>query len=162
MAWYSTAINAILRRGLFISGTVRVGYTEKDHNITLNRMIFTNRSTIGVMLIDSIMQCYTLELSARKQDGVKNCIVPGKYEVKMQWSTRFKMNTPHLQNVPGRTFIEIHPGNKPSDTDGCILLGKTKDTDWVGSSRAAYNELIPKIEKKLTAGKLYINIVGNV
>ena len=128
----------------------------------LNRFIFSERSTIGELFFESKFECYTLELSARKQSGVKNCIPHGKYEILMQWSARFGMNTPHLQNVPDRTFIEIHPGNKPEDTEGCILLGQGKDTDWVSSSRAAYQALIPKIEAKLAQGKFYIDIVGSV
>lgn len=127
----------------------------------LNRVTFTDKSTIGDLFLEGVRQCYTLELSSRKQDGVKNCIPAGSYEILMEWSTRFQMNTPHLQKVPGHTFIEIHPGNKPEDTEGCILLGQTVDTDWVGSSRAAYQALIPKIEKKLETGKLFIGITGN-
>lgn len=110
--------------------------------------------------MDGEMQCFALEPSARKQDGVKNCIPAGKYEITMQYSARFGMDTPHLQDVPGRTFIEIHPGNKPGDTEGCILLGQGKDIDWVSNSRAAYQALIPKIEKKLELGKFYIEITG--
>lgn len=133
-----------------------------DDTMILNRLIFTDKSTIGELHIDSTWQCFTLELSARKQPGIKNCITPGKYEIQMQWSARFGMNTPHLQNVPDRTFIEIHPGNKPEDTDGCILLGQGKDTDWVSNSRAAYQALISKIEAKLAQGKFYIDITGSV
>lgn len=132
----------------------------KDQDMTLTREEYTDKSTIGKMLLDGEFQCFTLELSARKQEGVKNCIPAGRYEIKMQYSARFTMDTPHLQNVPGRTFIEIHPGNKPEDTEGCILLGKTKDTDWVGSSRLAYQDLIPKIEAKLAQEKLYLEVIG--
>ena len=132
-----------------------------DDMMTLNRTTFTDKSTIGELYIDSALECFTLELSVRKQSGVKNCIPCGKYEILMLWSARFQMNTPHLQNVPDRTFIEIHPGNKPEDTEGCILLGQGKDTDWVSNSRAAYQALIPKIETKLAQGKFYIDITGN-
>jgi len=133
----------------------------KESRLVLSRTTFTDKSTIGDLYLGGVHQCFTLELSARKQEGVKNCIPCGRYEVVMQWSARFQMNTPHLLNVPGRTFIEIHPGNKPADTEGCILLGQTKDTDWVGSSRAAYNELVPKIEACIESGKLFIEIAGN-
>lgn len=133
----------------------------EDQEIILNRTTFTDRSTIGELFVDGKLECYTLELSARIQPGVKNCIPAGRYEIVMLWSTRFNMNTPHIQNVPGRTFIEIHPGNKPDDTEGCILPGKTKNMDWVGSSRVAYTTLIPKIEKKLADGKLFLAITGN-
>jgi hypothetical protein len=137
------------------------GYIMDTPAMTLNRFIFTDNSTIGDLSLDGIHQCWSLELSARVKEGRKVCIPAGRYEILIQWSSRFNMNTPHLLNVPGRTFIEIHPGNKPSDTEGCILLGQTKDVDWVGSSRAAYKELLPKLEDKLTKGKLYIGITGN-
>lgn len=128
--------------------------------LVLNRDTFTDRSTIGMVLLDDKFQCYSLELSCRKHDGGKVCIPSGRYELQMQWSTRFNMNTPHLLNVPERTFIEIHPGNKPEDTEGCILLGQTKVTDWIGGSRAAYEELMPKLEAKMKLGKFYIEING--
>lgn len=134
------------------------GYVESK--LILIRKTITDQSTIGDLSLDGVFQCYTLELSCRKQDGKKTCIPSGTYEVLMQWSTRFQMNTPHLQNVPGCTFIEIHPGNSAKDTEGCILLGQTQDIDWVGASRAAYKELIPKIEDRLTRGKLFIEITG--
>lgn len=133
-----------------------------DQVIALNRIIFTNRSTIGVILIKNVFECYTLELSARKQVDVKNCILVGKYEIRMRWSPRFRMHLPGLLNVPGRTDVEIHPGNKPEDTNGCILPGQNHKLDWVGSSKAAYNKLVPKLENILKEGPLFINITGNV
>lgn len=164
MAWLSTVFRATIGQDPAISVQIpfsMTGDTEVEAHMILNRVTFTDKSTIGNLLLDGLLQCFTLELSARKQDGVKNCIRPGNYEVIMEWSARFQMNTPHLLNVPGRTFIEIHPGNKPDDTEGCILLGQTVDTDWVGSSRAAYQELMPKLARKLASGKLYIGITGN-
>ena len=133
----------------------------EPETMTLNRSIFTDRSTIGEIYLDGKFECYSLELTTRYIPNQKNCIPAGKYEMLMQYSTRFKMDTPHLQNVPGRTFIEIHPGNKPEDTEGCILVGQTISTDWVGSSRAAYKELIPKLEARLKLGKVYIEITGD-
>lgn len=156
-------LRILLDRGIAVSVNFGFRWTGdvEEKELTINRVIFTDKSTIGDVLLDGAFQCYSLELSARVKEGIKNCIPPGRYEILMQYSSRFKMETPHLQNVPGRTFIEIHPGNKPADTEGCILLGQTKDVDWVGSSRAAYAALIPKLEEKLSRGKLYISITGN-
>lgn len=132
-----------------------------DPQMTLNRLIFTNNSTIGDLSLDGEFLCYTLELSARKQDGVKNCIPPGTYEVQITYSTRFKKDMPLIVNVPGFEGIRIHPGNSSVSTDGCILVGKSKTTDWIGESVAAFNDLYPKIEARLKLGKLYIGITGN-
>jgi hypothetical protein len=159
---FGSFVNDVLIRLGLISVAIPFNWTGdmEEQDMILTRRDYTDRSTIGDLYLDSVFQCYTLELSTRKQEGVKNCIPSGKYEILMQYSARFEMDTPHLQNVPGRTFIEIHPGNKPEDTEGCILLGQTKEADWVGSSRVAYQELVPKIESKLAQGKLYLEIIG--
>lgn len=126
----------------------------------LTRNTMTDRSTIGDLFLDGKFQCYTLELTCRKQVGVKNCIPAGKYEVQITYSTRFKRDMPLLLDVPGYEGIRIHTGNSESNTDGCILVGNSKTNDWVGESVAAFNDLYPKIEERLKLGKLYIEIVG--
>jgi hypothetical protein len=136
------------------------GYKKPMGNdLILSRMIFTNQSTIGELCIDGEHECWTLEPTSRQGNGPV-CIPAGRYEILMQWSTRFKIDTPHIQNVPGRTFIEIHPGNFPKDTHGCILPGVTKDTDSVGNSREAYLKLVNKIEQNLSVGKCWLEISG--
>lgn len=131
-----------------------------EADLILNRMIFTDRSTIGELFLDNIFQCYTLEDTCRKSLGVKPCIPSGKYEVQITYSTRFKKDMPILLNVPGYEGIRIHRGNSDIDTVGCILVGKSKDNDWIGESVLAFNELYPQIEKKLKHGKLFIEISG--
>jgi hypothetical protein len=54
----------------------------------------------------------------------------GTYSIKMVWSTRFDRPTPHLLDVPGRTEIELHGGNKATDSDGCILCAEKRLDDW--------------------------------
>jgi hypothetical protein len=133
------------------------GYTQtKMIDFRIERFEFSPNSTIGCMKLDGATQCYTLEPSL--QAPIHPAIPEGRYELVMQFSARFKMDTPHLLNVPGRDFIEIHPGNSSKDTEGCILPGKTKDVDWVGDSRAAYVELVPKIESYLRDGQLFVDV----
>lgn len=134
-------------------------------SLTLERNVFTDNSTTGEIRFDGVFQCYSLEPTCRKESASKYKAIPaGRYELLMQWSTRFQMDTPHLQNVPDRTFIEIHPGNfeneQKQDSEGCILLGQSKDVDYVGESRAAYQELVKLIEQQLQNGRFYINIMG--
>ena len=52
---------------------------------------------------------------------------------------------PHVEGVPGFDAIELHSGNKPSDTHGCGLVGYTWSTDYVGQSRAALEALLVKM-----------------
>ncbi len=116
--------------------------------ITVFRRCFTEKSTIGGMEIDGAFQCYTLEPRRDRSIGKPYCIPPGTYKYAMQYSPRFEMATPHLQDVPGFFLIEIHPGNTQRDTEGCTLVGQVYEPstpDFIGKSRLAYAELIDKI-----------------
>lgn len=90
-------------------------------------------------------------------DGPKvygeTAIPAGTYNVVITPSQRFKRDLPMVENVPGFQGIRIHPGNTAEDTDGCILVGKAKGPDSVTDSRAAFNELFPKIKTALDAGE---------
>lgn len=69
---------------------------------------------------------------------------------------------PHVVDVPDRTDILIHPGNFPSDTLGCILVGQTKGTDYIGESRAAFDKLWPIIQERTDNKMLFITVLGGI
>jgi hypothetical protein len=48
-----------------------------------------------------------------------------------------------LTGVPGRTNVQIHTGNTPDDSEGCILVGMKLGDDLcsVIDSRKAYDAL---------------------
>ena len=50
-----------------------------------------------------------------------------------------------LQGVPGHENVQIHTGNTPDDTKGCILIGKQLGPDLctiaAGTSKPAYQDL---------------------
>jgi hypothetical protein len=99
-------------------------------------------SILGKMSIDGVFQCFTLEPSA---SAAFPCTPPGRYLVQLLFSPRFQEITPHIENVPGRSLIEIHPGNDPQNTEGCTLVGETESKDWLGSSRDAFQALMAKL-----------------
>lgn len=131
-------------------------------NILLQRRDFTAKSTIGVLYVDGVFQCYTLEDADRKleEGGVKipgeTAIPRGHYRVIIDWSNRFKRELPRLLDVPNYVGVRIHPGNGPEDTEGCILPGTgipARQPDWLLNSRAAFGVLFNKIEAALELGE---------
>lgn len=87
-------------------------------NLKLLRIERNYDCTIGVMLVDEQIVCYTLELPWRHNKLNISCIPAGTYP----WIKRDD-GTILLQNTSPRTGILIHVGNYPSDTQGCILPG---------------------------------------
>lgn len=129
--------------------------------LTLKRNIFTDKSTLGELYVDGMFQCFTLEDTCRRvKEKGKTAIPSGRYQVIINDSARFKRKLPRLLNVPNYEGILIHPGNTADDTDGCILVGEDKTVNAVGSSRAAFNELFPKIEAALAKGEVWITVMG--
>ena len=57
-----------------------------------------------------------------------------------------KKQVPGIFNVPGRSDIEIHPGNRAPDSRGCILVGQQIGNDVVFSSRLAFDALLAKLK----------------
>lgn len=139
--------------------------------LTLNRKIKDNITSIGEMLIDGVFDCFTLEdkdrgltqfmqLSEVEKLKVQNetAIPTGRYEVAINYSNRFKRLMPILLNVPDYAGVRIHWGNYCKDTDGCILLGTTKDKDFIGHSVDAFNAFMEKLTEALKTEKVFITI----
>lgn len=131
-------------------------------NLLLQRRDFTDKSTIGLLYVDQVFQCYALEDPDRKlEDGGekipgKTAIPRGKYRIIIDWSNRFKRELPRLLDVPNYVGVRIHPGNGPEDTEGCILPGTgipSNRQDWLLNSRAAFDVLFNKIEAALELGE---------
>ena len=135
------------------------------------RTQFGKDATNGLLFIDGIFECYTLE---DQYQAVKvmheTCIPEGTYDIKFRktggfhakYSARYKnahYGMLHLQDVPGFTYILIHTGNTDEHTSGCLILGETQqDLDinfngMVGSSAVAYKKMYAKVANQLLQGK---------
>lgn len=134
--------------------------------IKLTRHSFTNTSTISDIQVDGEWCCFCLEdidrrLETHPDAKIKGqtAIPLGRYRIIRTMSPRFKKVLPLLLDVPGFSGVRIHSGNSPKNTDGCILPGMTRSTDWVGDSRKAFALLDGKIRSALSAGdSVYITI----
>lgn len=115
--------------------------------ITVKRLHKTDTSTIGELLIDGIFECYTLEDIERPVKIKSETAIPkGTYKVIINQSNRFKRLMPLVLNVPNFEGIRIHSGNTNHDTEGCILVGRTRSANYIGQSRKAYEKLFKKMQ----------------
>ena len=137
--------------------------------LRLTRTIFTDKSTIGMLSVDGVFECYILEDMVREIPGQpvdswkvhgKTAIPQGRYRIERTMSGRFGKVLPLLIKVPGYEGVRIHPGNKPEDTEGCLLPGLHKGHDVVTESRDAFKLLDELIEESLEIGQVWIEIEG--
>jgi Family of unknown function (DUF5675) len=130
--------------------------------ITVRRQVFTEQSTVGQMFINGKFECFTLEDRVRPAKiKSETAISAGTYQLVINVSARFGIRLPLLVDVPEFSGIRIHPGNAAADTDGCILVGQNKSADFVGSSKLAFQALMPKLEKAAALQKITIEIIND-
>jgi len=124
-------------------------------NLLLNRETFTDKSTIGSLLIDGHFFCYTLEDVVRGGNKIpgKTAIPYGTYKIIINMSNRFKQLMPQLLDVPKFEGIRIHSGNTAEDTEGCILVGFKKGIDIVTESRLAFKCLFASFQSAINHGE---------
>ena len=94
--------------------------------LMLVRDSFSSCSTDGVLFVDSLPFCNTLEpaIGKKVKYGKGCCIAPGIYSVDFHYSPKFGKYMLTLCGVRGRSGILMHSGNTPDDTAGCILVGQ--------------------------------------
>lgn len=121
-------------------------------------------ATLGVLFVDGVFQCFTLEdpirqderpVSAWKVPG-DTAIPSGRYGVSVTHSPRFNRQLPLLNGVPGFEGVRIHPGNRSSDTEGCIIPGRIRGQASVMESRLAFEMLYARM--MLANGPMWIEI----
>jgi len=77
----------------------------------------------GVLKLNETPFCVTLEREWRENRPNESCIPTGQYTCSIVNSPRFGV-TWEVKNVPGRTNILFHPGNRIDDSLGCIILAQ--------------------------------------
>lgn len=82
----------------------------------------------------------------------RTAIPVGTYAVKLYNSPKHGPDTPELVDVPGFQHIQIHSGNGPQDTEGCLLFGLARDETQVLRSRQACTWLRAEIVRTIAAG----------
>jgi hypothetical protein len=127
-----------------------------------------NDTTLGALFIDGHWQCHTLEdviRPAGEKVYGETAIPAGRYKLILSMSNRFKKIMPEVVAVPGFAGIRIHAGNTAKDTEGCLLLGQTRnvETRSIGQSKLALQAFTTKIPAVWDAkGELWITYVNPV
>ena len=135
------------------------------------RTQFGKDATNGMLFIDGVFECFTLEDEVRDVKVHSESAIPlGEYEIKLRTEGGFhskytaRYGAMHkgmlwLQDVPNFKWILVHTGNTDQHTAGCLLIGETQqDLDkgkdgFIGGSGDAYKKMYPKVADALLAGE---------
>tara|TARA_R100001594_G_scaffold93641_1_gene127892 strand:- start:90 stop:575 length:486 start_codon:yes stop_codon:yes gene_type:complete len=117
-------------------------------NLLLIRDTMTDASTMGKLFLNGEEFCDTLELAWKDNQRSISCIPAGEYKVRLRLpresATRDYIHL-LVQDVPNRSYILVHIGNTTADTKGCILVGQSRQQDFVGNSTLAMELIIKEI-----------------
>jgi hypothetical protein len=114
--------------------------------------------TTGLLLAQPDLSLYTLEDPWRDNQKGISCIPVGTYRCIFSMSQRFQKLMPELLNVPGRTGIRIHAGNTTADTEGCPLVGMSRDRDTILYSQKALGYFKDWLADALMVGAVYCEV----
>lgn len=117
-----------------------MGARVLDRKVTLIRIAMTPRVTLGVLKLDDMPLCVTLEDPWNNNKRGVSCIPTGVYKCVPHSGPKYK-NVWRLENVPGRDAILIHAGNSTKDTEGCILVGSEFSGEIILRSQLALDKL---------------------
>lgn len=130
--------------------------------IELCRHSYSPAGTFGTLTVGDL-ELATCELPWHGNKPGESCIPEGVYDLQMRESPVVQRSSGgefargwEVCDVPGRTFIMLHPANWPGELQGCISVGLAfgviAGQIGVSSSREAFRKLmaaIPEGENEL-------------
>ena len=126
-------------------------------NVKIKRFNDSGDEALGVVIIDDIPFCLSLEQSWNENKVSQSCIPTGEYVCKWHKSPKYGWCY-IVTEVEGRSHILFHAGNTRNDTRGCILLGDKIGQVFAGGSSVlnsrktikAFHQRMQKSDFKLT------------
>ena len=134
---------------------LRLERKYRNNNYCIDKLYINGKYFSDVLEDPDRGSTDTMSLEEIKKIKIKGntCIPYGTYNITITYSPRFKKNLPLLNNVKGFDGIRIHSGNKPQDTEGCLLPGFNKVKGQVIDSRVTTDKLIAQIQQALDKGE---------
>lgn len=139
--------------------------------ILVRRFLSNSNSTLGVMSIDGVPICWTMEDEHRTKKVYSETRIPaGTYKIGLRTEgdhhdkygrravyghdiAQMHKGMLELQDVPNFKWILIHIGNTEKDTAGCLLVGTSPAP--LGSELAIVNSVI-------AYKRIYKTIIGAI
>lgn len=145
--------------------------------LTVKRFADNGETTLGILYVDGVFECFTVEDQEQKGEKVKGetRIPNGIYDIKLRTEGGYhskygaKYGSMHkgmlcIHNAPdwkivtdthNFQYILIHTGNNDSHTMGCLLVNDSvSGKDFNGSSSVdAYKDLYPKVVGAIENGE---------
>lgn len=121
------------------SVTYTISNLSQSPKILVKRSEKTTDGVFGVMTLS-----WDASWSAETCENRDLIVQAGTYPVLFRISPEFGFKVPWIQ-VPGRTFIECHPANLPTQLKGCVAVGTVKDGDAIDNSGLKFKQLMDSI-----------------
>lgn len=116
---------------------------------------FSSSPTFGYLVCGD-HSFFTLELPWKNNQVRTSCIPVGGYKCSVIISPKFGQVI-YVKDVPGRSEILFHTGNKLDDTEGCILVGgalEIKSQIPLTGSKKAFDKLLKLVSSYKEFGLL--------
>lgn len=125
--------------------------------ITLERFSYAPDGTFGRLTLPCGWSCFTVERPWLDNRPRESCIPDGVYRMSRRRSPVVERTSDgdylegwEVCDVPGRSYIMIHPGNWPHNFKGCIGVGRSyaviQGTTGVSHSRITFAELMGRLD----------------
>lgn len=110
--------------------------------------------TEGILLLPTEVGLRSVATLEPPMSGAHPAIPAGEYDLRLDvpsprflrsprpWSKVWSARLPRLEGVPGRAGILIHPGNRPSDSSGCLLVGRAAGVLRLADSVDTFHRLM--------------------
>ena len=131
-----------------------VNFFQMSTLIRLRRTAHLPGGTEGVLFFPAESGQSPMATLEPPASGAHPAIPAGEYALRLdvvsprfarssrRWSVAWGARLPRLMQVPGREGILIHPGNRPADSSGCVLIGRAVSPLCLGESVATFHRLM--------------------